>query len=70
MSDFDDSMEKLNAIQEEVSQKRMQLMLDIREKDPGTEAFLRAFKDDKELESRVVWIELDGVVRLKWGRVL
>lgn len=63
-------MERLDAIQQEILQKRKQLMADITEKEPELADFLRWFKDDKELESKVVWIELDDVVRFKWGKVL
>jgi hypothetical protein len=70
LSEFDEGMGKLEAIKEEVAEKRKLLMSDIRETAPELEDFLRMFREDKELNSKVVWIELDGEVRFKWGRVL
>jgi hypothetical protein len=70
MSDFDEGMQKLEAIKDEVAEKRKLLMSDIRETAPELEDFLRMFREDKELNSKVVWIELDGKVRFKWGRIL
>lgn len=70
MSDFEKSIERLNAIQDQVAIKRKKLMVDLTEREPEITDFLRWFKDEKEFESRVVWIEIDGKVRLKWGRIL
>jgi hypothetical protein len=56
--------------EDEVAEKRKLLMSDIREIEPELEDFLRMFREDKELNSKVVWIEIKGVVRFKWGRIL
>lgn len=55
---------------DDVAEKRKDLMAEINEKAPEIADFLHQFKDAKEFNSRVVWIEIEGKVRLKWGKVV
>lgn len=70
MTDFDASIKKLEAIQDEIAVKRKQLNSDLLMDAPEIIEFCKLFRDDKELGAKVVWIELNGVTRLKWGRVI